>query len=263
MKLNFLYVADDVYFNLMRLSVISAVKYHKGAIFHIFTMDSPETKQVKITKKNIEKLQREIKCLDPTAQLIIYDVRDTYIKKLGNSVNQYSRFTPYAALRLLAPYIIKDVDLLLYLDADTLVVDKLFELFSDELVHQDFDIAATAGVTNDGIQSGSLVFNLRYQRETNLTFINDAISLYNSNIYRFPDQDAISHARKTAIILHGRYMQQNYATDTINKPKIMCVCYRNSEDIRTFLKQSVFRLDAQRLYGMIDRIAKLISDIQN
>lgn len=262
MQLNFLYTADNGYFDLMRLSMVSAIKYHKEIIFHVFTMDSPETRQVQISSKNKIKIKDEIALIDPTARIIFYDVRDMYLAKLAKSINKNTRFSPYAALRLLAPYIIQDVNLLLYLDADTLVTDTLFELFEEDLVNHDFDIGATSAIDGDGIQSGSLLLNLRHQRKTNFTFMNDAIRLYNDVVFEYPDQDAISEARKIMITLHGKYMQQNYATG-VDRPKIMCVCYRNCEDVRIFLKQSVFRLDAQRLYGMIDRIAKLISDIQN
>lgn len=117
----------------MRISIISAVKYHKGAVSHIFTTDSPETKQVQISTKNREKLKREITSLDNNALILFYDVRDLYLQKLANSVNKDTKFSPYAALRLLAPYIIQDVDMLLYLDSDTIVADSVSELFIDHL----------------------------------------------------------------------------------------------------------------------------------
>ena len=121
-------------------------------------MDSPETRQVQISRKQKEKLKSEIALLDPTSRILFYDVRDMYLEKLSNSVNRYTRFSPYAALRLLAPYIIQNVNMLLYLDADTLVTDTLFELFDEDLGNHDFDIAAAPAIDGKGIQSGSLFY---------------------------------------------------------------------------------------------------------
>lgn len=213
MEINFLYTADNVYFDLMRLSMISAVKFHKGAVFHVFTMDSPETRQVQISIKNKQKLEREITYLDPIAKIIFYDVRETYLQRLADSVNKGSKFTPYAVLRLLAPYIIHDVDMPLYLDADAVVVNSLCELFIDH-EGKDFDFAATNNIYRYPVPdyfvflSWLLLLNLRYQRQTGYQFMNDAIRHYNSTVYPFPDQDALSAATPVArIILDGRHLQ--------------------------------------------------------
>lgn len=260
MQINFLYVSDNGYFDLMRLSIISAIKYHKGAIFHVFTMDSPETKQRQISTLNKDKLERESSLLDPTAEILYYDVRELYLQKLANSVNKNTRFSPYAALRLLTPYIIRDVDMLLYIDSDTIVTDSLEELFY-EYCCKDFDFAATAYYKGDAMTflSGSILLNLEYQRQTNFIFVDDAIRHYNTFEYEFPDQDAITRAKKKAIILQGRYMQQEYDFYT----KVFCICYRKEEPVRNFLKQSIFRMDAQKIHKKTKRIAQVVSDIQN
>lgn len=144
------------------------------------------------------------------------------------------------------------------MDADTIVNDELHELFEEELSRQGFDIAAApdpnfpTAKRGERVMSGLLLLNLSYQRKNNFNFIND-----DDVIFEYPDQDAISRARKTIIPISYMYMQPYYG-----KSKVMNIYYRNSGAVRTFLKQSVYRLDAQKLYRGIDRIAKLVSDIQ-
>lgn len=265
--MNFLYVADNGYFDLMRLSMISTVKFHKGAVFHVFTMDSPETRQVQISEKNKQKLEREIAILDPTAEIQYYNVRDMYLQKLSNSVNKGTKFTPYAALRLLAPYVITDVNMLLYLDADTIVMASLRELFTD-YEKEDFDFAAVRDTYNNehtrlkgtGVLSGLLLLNLKHQRESSFHFMDNAIACYNTITYLFPDQEAISEANPAdKFFLDVKYLQYYYVQNDI---KVVCVAYRNIEPIAPFLQQSVFNWDASKIHDQTERIAKIVSDYQ-
>lgn len=264
--LNFLYTVDNVYYDLMRLSIISAIKYHKGATFHIFTMDSPETNQIRVPRKNEEKLKREIALIDPTAKILFYNVRDLYLEKLGNSVNEYSRYTPYAALRLLAPYILNDVNLVLYLDADTIITDSLHKLFV-QYSNKDFDVAMALenyNQQNNDIPflSGLILFNLKYQRKTNYRFIDEVIRLYNSNIYPYPDQDALRFANPAKrIILEGYYLHFEYDPNIEPRTKVVCVPFRNLSPVTEFMKNSVFHRNAINLYHISEYIAKQVSDI--
>lgn len=264
MSFDFLYVADDGYFNLLRLSLISCVKHHKGATFHVFTMDSPETKQIQISKKNKNNLKKEINSLDSTAQIVFYDVREMFLEKMGNSVNNDSEYTPFTALRLLAPYILKEIDMVLYLDADTIVVDSLNELFLD-YKDEEFDIGSTVFIENKNkkteqyILASTLLINLKYQRKTNFRFMNEAIDIYNKFSLEFPDQDAMTRACKKTITLDNKYNMFNIMD---NYTKIIVVVYRSSEKVKTFVKQSVFHLAANRIYEKLDKIQNIISDIQ-
>ena len=258
--MDFLYAADNGFFNLLRISMISCVKYNKGAMFHVFTMDSPETKQIQLSNSNKKRLKAEIEELDSTAKIIFYDVRDLFLEKMGNSINNASEYTPYAALRLLAPFVL-NIDFALYLDCDTLVATPLTELFVN-YKNKQFDIAATAFINennNTYFLSSVILFNLKYQRENNFKFINEAINIYNTYKLKFPDQDAITMARKTAIILEGSYYMNDYQEE---ETKILCVCNRFSMKVRNFLKHSVYPLKANQIYDNLQRIQMLISEFQ-
>lgn len=267
MAFHFLYVADNIYFNLMRLSIISSIKHHTGAIYHVFTMDSPETKQVQISPKNREKLKREITNLDKNAQILYYDVRELYMQKLANSVNKDTKFSPYAALRLLAPYVLNDVNIILYLDSDTIIVDSLNELFTDHK-EKNFDFAAVRDIYNTeytklkgtGFLSGLILFNLRHQRETSFRFIDNAIRCYNTIKYEMPDQEALSAANPAdRFFLNVNYLQYYYVPNDI---KVVCVAYRNIVPIAPFLRQAIFPLNAQRILDKTEQIARVVSNYQ-
>jgi len=259
--MNFLYVADNGFFNLLRLSIISCIKYNKGAVFHIFTMDSPETNQVQLSCINKKRLKKEINELDPTAQIVFYNVRRLFLEKIGGSINNSSEFTPYAALRLLVPFIL-NTNFVLYIDSDSLIISPLKDLFL-KFKNEKFDIAATATnkSNNHNIYffSSVILFNLKYQQENNFSFINDAINIYNTQKLIYPDQDAITMAHKTAIILDGKYYMNDYQE---NETKILCICNRKSTKVREFLKHSIYPLKANQIYKNLNRITVLISEFQ-
>lgn len=261
--MNILYVSDNGYFNLMRLSIISVLKYNKNVIFHVLSMDSPETNQVQLSKQNKLKIREEIKQLDSMSKIIFYDVRDLYLEKLSDSLNKDTEYTPFAALRLLAPYIIDDVELLLYLDCDTLVCESLLEIF-EKYKNKEFDFAATQFINGNGelgmYLTTSLLFNLNFQKRTHHQFLNEAIDIFNHYKLYFPDQEAITLAKtRKSFDLDASYNMGNYAK---GYTKIFCIFYRSSEKVREFL-QFLYPLKAQKVFDKMERIISELSQIQN
>ena len=122
------------------------------------------------------------------------------------------RFGPVVWLRFLLPELLVDVDRVIYLDADTLVLDDLTPLA--ELDLEGAPLAAVAnvvppehgsrlaalGVAADGVfNSGVLVMDLARMRTEDLTAqVADVVSAFGDRI-TWPDQDAL------AILYAGRW----------------------------------------------------------
>lgn len=224
-------------------------------------MDSPETNQKQISSKNRHKIKEEVKQLDPLSKIKFYDVRELYLKKLSDSLNKDTEYTPFAALRLLAPFVINNVNILLYLDCDTLVCEPLYELFY-KYNNTDFDFAATAGLNENGkiemFLTTSLLFNLKYQRKTNYKSINNTIKIYNCNKLNFPDQEAITKSQGKKLVLPSYYNMGIYDK---KYTRILCVFYRQSEQVKNHL-QRYYPHRAQKILENIERIINEISEIQ-
>ena len=145
----------------------------------------------------------------------IYKVADAQLKGLRTG-----NLTIHTWYRLLLPEILpKEINRVLYLDADTVVVSDLYELFLRDMTG--FSIAAALGPQSFGedaysrcgydktkqyVCAGVLLINLDYWRQNNLT---DKIIDYarrNNEKLLFQDQDAINYiCQDTKIILPLRY----------------------------------------------------------
>ena len=122
--------------------------------------------------------------------------------------------------RILLPQLLpSSVKKVLYLDADTLVITDLQELFSLDMsgiaIAASMDIQSFDQKTFDRcgyeynkqyICSGILLMNLEYWRKNNLTHKILEWANQNNNRIQFPDQDAINYiCRDSKIILPLRY----------------------------------------------------------
>lgn len=205
------FCVDDIYARYIAVSIKSIAEnfrmYKGGGIcIHVVTDN--------ISKKSVDRLDEIINGYERLS-LRIHRVNDSILKGLKTN-----SWTIYAWYRLLLPNILPiDIKRVLYLDADTLVMSDLSELFTIDMTDK-----SIAGVIEDNtfnkeyydrlgyksdkqyICSGVLLMNLEYWREHHLAekMINWAI--INEDKLKLPDQDTINYiCQDTKIILPLRF----------------------------------------------------------
>lgn len=188
------YCCDNKFSRFLSPSIYNICKIHKDIKinFHILTDY--------ISKKNKKTLLNNItNCKNISIKF--YKVDDSKIKDLPSGI--YTKYTWY---RLLLPEIInEDINTILYLDIDTLVLNRLDRLFQLDL--KNYSIAATIedkfymegpykrlSIQNDldYICAGVLLINLNYWRDNKISEKIINWTLLNKNILKYPDQDAIN-----------------------------------------------------------------------
>lgn len=191
-KAHFLYSCDEKYFPCLRISIASLLRFNSyPSVIHIFTMDSEESNQKPITGEQIKELNRIGAALNLNTEIKVYDVTKEYCEILGGSANKDSEFTPYASLRLLAPRIL-DCGVVTYLDADTIICDDISDIF-DSLEEDRYDLAAPVmDNSSNYVVSLCLVFNVEKMKMDKGWFT--VLDKYNSNLYEYPDQDALNYS---------------------------------------------------------------------
>lgn len=167
-----------------------------------------------ISNSNRERLYREVE-RNRNVHINIHLVEDGFLQDLKTGV-----WKIHAWYRILLPAILPaSVDKVLYLDADTLVVADLSQLFTIDMTNR--SVAAAIDVQSldyypfdrcgyerkkKYICSGVLFMNLDYWRSHNLTGKLVDWAKRNRNSIQFPDQDAINYVcQDSKIVLPLRY----------------------------------------------------------
>ncbi|MCH5229296.1 MAG: glycosyltransferase family 8 protein [Muribaculaceae bacterium] len=189
------FCVNNEYVKYMCVTIISILENnHENFInFHILTDY--------ISKKNYKKI-KEILDAHQNCCLKIYEVEDSILKGLKTL-----DWTIHAWYRILIPLILpKEINKILYLDADTLILNNLDNLFKinmqnksvagvmDIVNFKDINIFDKLGFINRDIYicSGVLLMNLEFWRSNDLTKRIIEWAHLNKNILKFPDQDSIN-----------------------------------------------------------------------
>lgn len=151
---------------------------------------------------------------------------DEYVKQ--SSPNYNTKYSKLSMSRLYFTKIIKE-DKVLYLDADTLVLDDISELwnikFNDNVLIGTKESGEwdkhlyTSGLNDKYINSGVLLMNLKALREEELD--ESMLYLINSNRYEFPDQDVINLVCRNRIGYVSNEYNANETTGIPEHIKIM------------------------------------------
>ncbi|MCH5172293.1 MAG: glycosyltransferase family 8 protein [Erysipelotrichales bacterium] len=210
MEKHIAFCVNNEYANYIRPVIKSIIELHKNYT-EVYTInvlsDSLSTKylnQLKELVKNINNIK-----------LIIHIVDDSRLKglKTGN-------WTIHIWYRILLPEILEEtIERVLYLDADTLILQNLDELFTRDISGQ--SIAASIDYQNlfdyafercgyeknkQYICSGVMLINLDYWRKNNLTDKIIKWAKQNEGKIKCPDQDSINFICKDSkIILPMKY----------------------------------------------------------
>lgn len=199
--MNVLFAANDVVYSGLELAIYTLLTHNENVNIYVFTMDctieNPESgcgfRYLGLQDWMKEKLTKIVKYLGKGhSQIIFKDVHEEYMEYLDNSVNRYTGFTPYTALRLLADKVLPHIHHLWYFDCDVAITGNI-EGYYYQYCQQNFPYAAY--VTPDACDgegemvAGVMFMNLDEMRKTN--FLATARRNYNNTLYNFPDQCAI------------------------------------------------------------------------
>ena len=183
--------------------------YMLGAYITIFSMLENANKSTKyeiyiiyseLSKENMEKLN---------AFKDIYNININYIEAGYNLNNSHTnvRFSKEVYYRLLIPWLINDIDKILYLDSDLIIDGDLYDLYNlnvdNYLIAGSLASSCILTVENtypnffekldldkkEYVNSGVLIINSKKFREMNLL---DLLLKYSKNEYIFVDQDILN-----------------------------------------------------------------------
>lgn len=192
----------DVYYGL-ELVIYSTLTHNKNINWYIFTMDiglvdeeSNAIEYCSITDYQKAKLKAIVNYLDPNSNITFIDAAPFYSKYLSGGPNEFTAFTPYAALRLIADVALPYVNDLLYFDCDVAVMknfESMYENCRSQKEKTCFAVYAEDAFFGEGeMISGVMFLNLDTIRKDR--FFERARKNYNTFAYRFPDQMALRDA---------------------------------------------------------------------
>lgn len=194
-KLNILYTIDHNYYVIFLVSLVSLLENNKNKdLIKVYLI------QENLSLEELKKL-KELEKIYTNFELYIYDATEIYEIIKEYNIPQY-RNSLVPSLRLFYSFLIDDVDELIYLDADTIVVnsidigniawnntilackDHMSELYKDKLPIK----------LEHYYNSGVLFINHRMFKENNcLELILKVINTNNENL-QFWDQDILNMA---------------------------------------------------------------------
>lgn len=206
--IHIVFCINDVYAQYIRVTIKSIIENHHNCDIYIHVLTDY------ISNSNREILYEIVRNLYHVS-LHIYEVDDTPICGLKNG-----HWTKYTWYRLLIPNTLPNkIERVLYLDADTLVVSDLNNIFSINMDEK--SIAAVEDIHSTDkdvynrlrydsskkyICAGVMLMNLDYWRKNQLSEKMVNWAKQNSNIIVAPDQDTINYiCRDTKILLPLRF----------------------------------------------------------
>ena len=211
--INILLAGNKKVFDGVLTELISITNKTKEAInCYIFTMNLERLNEeyTAIEDKQIDFLNDVIKTKNLENRVQKIDVTKIYEETLGNSINEKTKYTPYAMIRLLADLVPNMPDKVLYLDIDMMAAKDISELYNIDIA--DYEYAAAKEFLGkffvhwDYINSGMLLLNLKKIKETRL--FEKARELIRTKKMICVDQDAIYKSTTKKMILPRIYNEQ-------------------------------------------------------
>ena len=199
------------------LSLATSVAKDNSVIIHLLADDSLTEADQNLLKIITER--------QPTVQIKVHEIKNEMLDKLDCSYTYLNKMTLY---RLLLPELLSDVDVCLYLDADTFVWRDIIPIFEvdidgyflagvvDEYIAKEFDEYCPEGLEDKSgyVNAGVLLMNLSIMRDENLQ--PELLSKV-QNGYLYNDQDILN------ICCYGRIRHLD--------EKYNCFSYRERTDV--------------------------------
>ncbi len=223
--INIVLTGNDVMFDgVFLLSVSLAKRTKEEVMIYLLTMDFThvDPKYRPFTAKQEKIINDTLKTINPSVKFKIIDTRKMYEEYLQGNPNEGNRFSPFAALRLLIPYldVMKDVDKMIYLDCDIMFYRDVKEFYDVDMENFELgvvrDYLGRFWMSRDYFNSGVMLINLKECRKTKL--FNRAIEMVKSRKMTFPDQSALNILAKRLKYLPYKFNEQrSIKEDTVLK----------------------------------------------
>lgn len=223
--INIVLTGNDVMFDgVFLLSVSLAKRTKEEVMIYLLTMDFThvDPKYRPFTAKQEKIINDTLKTINPSVKFKIIDTRKMYEDYLQGNPNEGNRFSPFAALRLLIPYldVMKDVDKMIYLDCDIMFYRDVKEFYDVDMENFELgvvrDYLGRFWMSRDYFNSGVMLINLKECRKTKL--FDRAIEMVKSHKMTFPDQSALNILAKRLKYLPYKFNEQrSIKEDTVLK----------------------------------------------
>lgn len=223
--INIVLTGNDVMFDGVFLLSVSLAKRTKEEVtIYLLTMDFThvDPKYRPFTTKQEKIINDTLRTINPSVKFKIIDTRKMYEEYLQGNPNEGNRFSPFAALRLLIPYldVMKDVDKMIYLDCDIMFYRDVKEFFDVDMENFELgvvrDYLGRFWMSRDYFNSGVMLINLKECRKTKL--FDRAIEMVKSHKMTFPDQSALNILAKRLKYLPYKFNEQrSIKEDTVLK----------------------------------------------
>ena len=219
--INLVYSGNYAIFYGILTSLISVAKFNKDEIHaYLLTMDlSDENEKYKpLSTEQAQFLENYLKKINPNSTCKIIDMTQVYKK---DSLNYNGRFTPYALLRLYAS--VPEVASLLpekflYLDADTLILNSIQELFNTDISNYELgvvrDYMGRHFYGRNYFNSGVMLMNMKKIIETGL--LDKTRKMCSEKNFFLVDQTALNKCVNSKLILPDKFnSQRRIKKDTV------------------------------------------------
>lgn len=203
--MDIVYCINEKYVPYVEVSMCSLLENNIGhdIIVHILTDNIDDANKNKLINLGI-RYNQEVK---------FHEVKDSSLRNLKDT------WSIYVWYRILIPNILTNVDKCLYLDADTIIVGDISDLFTIDITNKSIGAVLDIETLNETrfktlgyeksskyICSGIMMMNLDYWRDNSLSDKIKNYAIEKKDIIEFPDQDCINYVCKdTKILLPLKY----------------------------------------------------------
>ncbi len=187
-KFHIAYITDDNYAMPTCISIVSLIKNKLPDVSYVIHIIADN-----VSTQNAERF-KELSC--PNCEIDIIDADNAFyqeVKEIKSEINAHVTIT--ALLKFNLPNILKDVNILLYIDGDTLITQDISELFDIDM--SNFSIAAVDNsqanrfpTLRKYFNNGVMLLNLNRMRQNHIT---EKLFEYRKNgLNYYMDQDAFN-----------------------------------------------------------------------
>ncbi len=210
--MNLVYTGNKKVFKGILLSLLSVIKHSSDALnVYIVTMDLKDMNAdyTPITVKDCSILEAVAKNKNPLSKVILLDATNIYLNSLAENKNNDTLFTPYSMIKLYLDEVPTIPDRLIYLDADTLILQDLKQIDNQNI--EDYELAASLDIkARKQFNTGVLFLNMKLIKQSAL--FKRCRQAINTNKYKKPDQDALNEYTISILRMDGVFNDQKKTT---------------------------------------------------
>ena len=221
--INIVYAGNKAVYKGILLSVMSMIKTCKEPIkIFLLSMDlveqNPNYKS--ITKEQTNFLTKIMKNVNSESEAVLVDVGPIYNDLFKDSKNKNSEYTPYTLNRLFLDMIDYIPDKIVYIDADTMIVNDISELYNVNMDGYEYaaalDYMGKFWISPTYTNNGVLVMNIKLMRETGM--LEKSRELVRTKWMKMPDQTAMYKSVTSKKYIEGKFNEQrDIKPDTVVK----------------------------------------------